>query len=99
MESLYDADGKTPPADGVPRRLAVSVGGSHLKGMEQHPTLPLAEEWLPTLAKLVQVMGMERVKLLSDQLFKMAETPGYGEITIRVHDHRFAVMKVTSDFK
>ena len=49
--------------------------------------------------KLLYNLGAEKIILLADELEKLVNDPGYGELTIRVHDHRMLVIQVIRTFK
>jgi hypothetical protein len=49
--------------------------------------------------KLLKSLGPAKIVLLSIELEKLVNDPGYGELIIRVHDHRMLVIQVTKTFK
>lgn len=50
------------------------------------------------LRRLARLLG-DKIELLDNQLDELMADPGYGEIVIRVHDHRVQVIQVMFTYK
>lgn len=59
---------------------------------------PAEEEKNISIEKLSALLG-EKIERLANELEKLLENPGYGEIIIRIHDHQIQVIQVKCSFK
>ena len=51
------------------------------------------------IEKLLISLGPEKIILLSNELEKLLNEVGYGEVHIRIHDHRVQVVQILKTFK